>query len=95
MFLKRAVVACVAALVLGGCGGEEAVEQVPPPPDGFDTSAQVWPPSCNSVSPSWVWRFYDPNGLEVGRHECTCGVLMRYGKQTNRTEYTVLAECAR
>jgi predicted RNA polymerase sigma factor len=96
MFAKRAVVVCVAAWMLGGCGGGEELAVEEAPADAPNVTAQKWPPICSPDMPdSWIIRFVNVNGVELGRHECTCGDLVRYGSETPYTRFTRLGACLR
>lgn len=75
--IMRAAVACVAALVISGCGVEN--EAVGPEAVGTAEQAIIW--ECSKYTDHWVRYWYTDTSrtYETGREYCTCGVYEKYG----------------
>jgi hypothetical protein len=79
MVAKSVVKACIAALLLGGCGGS-VVEGVVPETTATVEQALLW--ACTGTD-TWTRYWYSDyqRTQEKGREDCNCdGTITRYGQ---------------
>jgi hypothetical protein len=88
---KTALIACVAALFIGACGGESIETEAPETLDSVEQSL-IYP--C-PYSSSWVRTWYSTTtGAEVGYETCSCdGTLQKYGTTRGRYEQQQTGWC--
>lgn len=90
MLTKHVVIAGVAALFLGGCGGTFSEEAVP---EALGSTEQPLLYKC-PTSFSWTRNWY-LNGVEVGSETCWCnGTLSKYGTPRGDSYTQERFECA-
>jgi hypothetical protein len=89
--MKRFLIAGVAALLLGGCGGVESQEPVAQDEQLESTEQGLIYPCPYSSSYMRAWF---ENGVEVGYETCSCdGTLTKYGKTRGQYQQTLTGYC--
>jgi hypothetical protein len=80
---KRPVIACVAALLISGCGVD--VQMDPADPESLSTQQQpiIW--ECASSTDYWVryWYTDSSRSYETGREYCCGGLYEKLGTYGN------------
>ncbi|MBZ4419308.1 hypothetical protein [Myxococcus sp. RHSTA-1-4] len=88
--MKPAVMMCLVAVVMGGCGGADT-EDVSPQELGSAEQSIIW--ACDGSS-QWN-RYWYKNGVEVGREYCDCpGILTKFGTTSGSYTQELLFYCS-
>lgn len=89
--MKRAIIAGVVALFIGGCGVESTEAEAP---ETLDSAEQALIYPC-PYSSSYVRYWYSTTtGAEVGYETCSCdGTLQKFGTTRGRYTQTLTGYC--